>query len=288
MFFSNKVSSSSGPSKYTKCGYCSDFYLRGVSNSHNCFLRRSDSIFGNERKRSNTIHAQNVFYYDIESRLEERLECRFQETTESVNLHNLKEKLTERESKCMEVARCKSHQPTLLCVVNSMQSVKRHFCESECDNVITNLFSWIVTEILKPMNCRKDQKNDYIFVAHNGSAYDSQFIYKNAHDFFGSRNVQVLMHNNRMIELKIQVNRGFRMSAIYFKDSYKFINLPLRLLPKSFGFSNNLQKGFFPHNLNTIENVNYVSNTLPSVDDFGIKDMDVEEQNRFLPWYNEE
>ena len=69
------------------------------------------------------IHAQNVFYHDIESRLEERLECRFQETTESghtvmvrksvtlisglVNLHNLKEKLTERELKCVEVARCK-------------------------------------------------------------------------------------------------------------------------------------------------------------------------------------
>ena len=102
-----------------------------------------------------------------------------------------------------------------------------------------------MTEILKPMNCRKGQKNDYVFVAHNGSAYDSQFIYKYAHNFFGSRNVQVLMHNNRMIELKIQVNTGFRMSAIYFKDSYKFINLPLHLLPKSFSFSNNLQKGFF-------------------------------------------
>ena len=47
--FSNNVSSSSGPSKYVKCGYCSDFYLRGVSNSHNCFLRRSDSIFGDEK-----------------------------------------------------------------------------------------------------------------------------------------------------------------------------------------------------------------------------------------------
>ena len=155
VFFSNNVSSS-GPSKYVKCGYCSDFYLQGLSNSHNCFLRRSDSIFGDEKKRANMIHAQNVFYYDIESRLEERLECRFQETTESgdtvtvrksvtllpglVNLHNLKEKLTERELKCMEVARCKSHQPTLLCVVNLMQSVKRHFCESECDNVITNFF----------------------------------------------------------------------------------------------------------------------------------------------------
>ena len=207
------------------------------------------------------IHTQNVFYYDIESRLEEHLECRFQEMTESGdtvtvkksvillpglgNLHNLKEKLTERELNCVEVAHCKSHQPTLLCVVNSIQSIKRHFCESQCDNVITNFFSWIVTEILKPMNCGRNQKNDYVFVAHNGSAYDSQLIYKNAHDFFGSRNVQVLMHNNRMIELKIQVNTGFRMSAIYFKDSYKFINLPLRLLPKSFGFSNDLQKGVF-------------------------------------------
>ena len=34
--------------------------------------------------------------------------------------------------------------------------------------------------------------------------------------------------------------------------------------------------------------MNYISNTLPSVDDFGIKDMDVEERNRFLSWYNEE
>ena len=37
VFFSNNVSSS-GPSKYVKCGYCSDFYIRGMSNSHNCFL----------------------------------------------------------------------------------------------------------------------------------------------------------------------------------------------------------------------------------------------------------
>ena len=156
VFFSNNVSPlSSGPSKYIKCGYCSDFYIWGVSNSHNCFLRRSDSIFDDE-KRSNMIHAQNVFFYDIESRFEESLECRFQETTESGdmvmvkksvtllpgvgNLHNLKKKLTERELNCMEVAHCKSHQPTLLCVVNSMQSVKRHFCESQCDNVITNFF----------------------------------------------------------------------------------------------------------------------------------------------------
>ena len=49
VFFSNNVSSSR-PSKYVKCGYCSDFYLRGMSNYHNCFLQRSDSIFGDEKR----------------------------------------------------------------------------------------------------------------------------------------------------------------------------------------------------------------------------------------------
>ena len=84
------------------------------------------------------------------------MECRFQETTESgdtvtvrksvtllpglVNLHNLKEKLTERELKCMEVAHCKSHQPTLLCVVNSMQSVKRHFAKASVTMLLRIFF----------------------------------------------------------------------------------------------------------------------------------------------------
>ena len=105
-------------------------------------------------------------------------------------------------------------------------------------------FRWIVDDVLKPMNKTKFQRNDYVFVAHNGSAYDSQFIYCIAHDFFGSKNVKVLLHMNRMIELCIQVHTGSQLSLIYFKDSCKFINLPLRLLPKLFGF-HDLQKGFF-------------------------------------------
>ena len=107
-------------------------------------------------------------------------------------------------------------------------------------------FRWIVDDVLKPTKKTKFQRNDYVFVAHNGSAYDSQFIYRSAHDFFGSKNVKVLLHMNRMIEFRIQVHTGSRLSLINFKDSYKFINLPLHLLPKSFGFHNDLQKGFFP------------------------------------------
>ena len=54
-------------------------------------------------------------------------------------------------------------------------------------------------------------------MAHNGSEYDTQLIYKSAHEFFGARNVKVLLHMSRMIELRIQIHTGFRMSLILLK-----------------------------------------------------------------------
>ena len=97
---------------------------------------------------------------------------------------------------CLEIVKCCSYQPTLLCMVNSCQSLKKHFCETFCNDIVTSFFSWVVSDVLKPTNSKKDQKNDYVFVAHNGSAYDSQFMYRSGHSFFGSRNVNVLIHNN--------------------------------------------------------------------------------------------
>ena len=61
--------------KYVKCGFWSGFYLKG-SVSHSCFLKQSDSIFGNSSRRSSTIKSHNVFYYDIENRLENYYECK--------------------------------------------------------------------------------------------------------------------------------------------------------------------------------------------------------------------
>ena len=156
VFFSNNSSSTFRASKYVKCRYCSEFYVKRVSNNHDCFLCKTDSIFGNEKKRSTTIHAQNIFYYDIESRLENQLECRFQEITmngdvitvrksimviDLKSVNSLKTTLTNRELNCMEVVKRKSHLPTFLCVINSSQSLKKHFCETMYDDVITSFFS---------------------------------------------------------------------------------------------------------------------------------------------------
>ena len=107
----------------------------------------------------------------------------------------------------------------------------------------------MVDDVVKPTNSLRNEKNDYVFVAHNGSAYDMQFPYRSAHEFFGyrNRNVNVLLHMNRMIKLKIQIYTGYRLSSVLFKYPYRFIKLPLRLLPNSLGFHNELQRGFFPH-----------------------------------------
>ena len=61
--------------EYVKCGFCSDFYLKGNS-LHSYFLKSTDSIFANPSGRSSIIKSQNVFFYDIESRLENYFECK--------------------------------------------------------------------------------------------------------------------------------------------------------------------------------------------------------------------
>ena len=73
-----------------KCGYCSDYYLKGGGcEGHSCFLKQGDSIFGNDYRHSSMIHAHNVFYYDIESHLEDRFECRFQSIDENSNVASI-------------------------------------------------------------------------------------------------------------------------------------------------------------------------------------------------------
>ena len=47
-------------SQYVKCGFSSDFYLRGTQ-SHSCYLKRTDSIFGSVNRRSSTIKSHNIF-----------------------------------------------------------------------------------------------------------------------------------------------------------------------------------------------------------------------------------
>ena len=59
-------------------------------------------------------------------------------------------------------------------------------------------------------------------------------------------------------------------------------------MPKSFGINNELQKGFFPHLLNTLSNINYTDHTLPELKYFGVDQMNEEEKKRLIQWYDGE
>ena len=133
---------------YIKCGFCCDFYLRGTV-THSFFLKKGDSIFGNPNHQSSTIKSHNVFYYDIESRLETCYEYKVEEPESFDELGNMvsgrrqlrktffasnqsevdefKLNLTPRELCLFNVSKWQSHQPTLLCIVNESGSVKRDF-----------------------------------------------------------------------------------------------------------------------------------------------------------------
>ena len=201
----------------------------------------------------------------------------------------LKRSLPKRELDALRVSECRSHVPTLVCVVG--QSIRKHFCEKQLggEDPVKHFLMWCSNDVLKKTNVSRTDRNDYVFVAHNASGYDAQFVYKAAHEMFGSRNVNVLIHMNKMIELKIRIYTGHRSSMLIFKDSYKFINLPLREMPRSFGFFNELQKGFFPHNLNTKSNMNLrLYRRLPEESDFEVGKMNKETKDRFNKWYAEE
>ena len=87
------------------------------------------------------------------------------------------------------VSKYQSHQPTLLCVVNESNTARRDFCEKDLSGGDPSLscFKCVVNDVVKPTNSSRNKKNDYIFVAHNGCAYDTQFVYKMAHNFWVKR-----------------------------------------------------------------------------------------------------
>ena len=146
-----------------------------------------------------------MFYYDIESRLENYFECEVESPEmldsygkvicqkrqlkktqyfhDEIEVNEFRDSLSKDESKFLTVSKCQSHQPMLLCIVNESHSVKRDFCQRDLNggDPIASFFRWIVDDVIKPTNSNKNEKND--FVTHNGSASVAQFIYKVAHNF---------------------------------------------------------------------------------------------------------
>jgi len=98
---------------------------------------------------------------------------------------------------------------------------------------------------------KKASRIPIIFFAHNSSKYDTHFIMKELYSR-GYDNCHILGPISNLFCLTIQTKYG----PIYFKDSCKFIQRPLKEFPKIFGLQD-ARKGDFPYMFNTPENKGY-------------------------------
>jgi hypothetical protein len=121
------------------------------------------------------------------------------------------------------------------------------------------------------------KKEMQIFVfAHNARGYDSHFIMK---DLFERKFVdQPKITMNGLKVLKIDINN------VHFIDSLSFFQQPLASLPKSFGFQNVVQKGFFPHLFNREENYQYEGN-IPDIEYFEPQSMKSSSAQACKEWH---
>ncbi|XP_044591456.1 uncharacterized protein LOC123269685 [Cotesia glomerata] len=162
----------------------------------------------------------------------------------------------------------KIHVPNL-CVVQKT-------CE-ECgerefifyDNPVENLID------LALQNYPKFSK--IICIAHNASSFDAQFVLKCMIEKKKMRLPDLILNGTKIIVM--------RVAKTVFLDSLNYLHMPLRELPKAFGFEDEASKGYFPYLFNTPKNKNYVGR-MPPAKYFSPETMFSKTYEKFTLWYN--
>ena len=120
-----------------------------------------------------------------------------------------------------------------------------------------------------------DKFKGYTFIAHNSKGYDSHFVLK----WLIDQGIKPYCIYNGAKIMFMEIPK----LSIRFIDSLNFLQMPLKLFPKTFGMSE-LKKGYFPHYFNKECNKDYVGN-IPSKKHYGYNQMKPDERTKFLKWY---
>ena len=129
-----------------------------------------------------------------------------------------------------------------------------------------------------------------ILAAHNGSGYDSRFLFYHAMDYFPNENVGVIMRGQKILEMKIGARTRKKCRFI---DSLNHLPGSLKKLAKDFckgqdGVAD-LLKGYFPHKFNTTENYGYVGKIpVKEMYDVYFGARDINDVNDFNAWWEAE
>ncbi|KAG2468615.1 DPOM polymerase, partial [Polypterus senegalus] len=120
----------------------------------------------------------------------------------------------------------------------------------------------------------KSRFEGYTFLAHNCKNFDGDLI------------LNFLVQNHMKCEY-FNLGTSFKgfivlLTKIRFINTYCFMPMKLRAMPKAFGFK--MSRGYFPHYFNTPVNENYCG-PVPSIQSYGQRHLVGEESSCFLKWH---
>lgn len=123
----------------------------------------------------------------------------------------------------------------------------------------------------------REEHKGYTFIAHNAGRYDTHFIKKK----FISRGILTsdIVTGNTFIEVKT-IKYGIR-----FIDSYRFIPIPLRKFPQTFGIKD-IKKGFFPYLALRPTHKRTRNIPIPKIEKYGFDRMSSGVRDEGIEWYN--
>jgi hypothetical protein len=131
-------------------------------------------------------------------------------------------------------------------------------------NVFTGVIkhSTDIKKFIEEMILSNNGKN--IVLAHNGSGYDTRFIYENVLNLVGKDKINLVAKGNRMLCLSVNDTK--------FQDSMMHLPGPLSKLAKDFLRDEPIEllKGYFPHHFNKEENYNY-NGQIPDIKYFDLR-----------------
>ncbi|KAJ8962391.1 hypothetical protein NQ318_018375, partial [Aromia moschata] len=133
----------------------------------------------------------------------------------------------------------------------------------------------VIGSFMKYLTEVRKKFKQVIVIAHNGKAFDHQFIL-NYILVNTDLNPELIMRGTKIISMK--------MENVKFLDSLNYFPMALSKLPKAFGLGDGFKKAYFPHLFNTIDNSNYVG-PLPPLEFYSPDNIKPEERDKFLEWY---
>ena len=146
------------------------------------------------------------------------------------------------------------------------------------------------TNVFYGPNCTADMFDylDELTVDEYGDARKVIVVFHNLKGYNGMFVLQYLYENLRDVEDQVTIGTkvlSLKTGDITFKDSLCFLSFPLAAFPATFGISE-LQKGFFPHLFNTLDNQDYEGD-IPAIEFYDTDGMSEKTKTEFLQWHAE-